>query len=192
MQDNLRADASAAAGLHTRPSVGDELTIKGRFTARCVDADGNLRWEDEFPNTVVTVGKNLILDQALAGSTYTAAEFMGLISSASYSAISATDTMASHSGWLEAGSANAPTFSGNRGSAAWSAASAGAKALSSSLSFSITGTGTIKGAFLVGGSGATNVVAATTGVLISAGLFTGGDRSVLSGDTVSVSYSMSI
>lgn len=166
--------------------------LRGHFIVRCLDARGRLVWSDEFENTVVTVGKNLILDSALAGSGYTAAEFLGLISSVGYSAIAATDTMASHPGWTEAGTTNAPTFSGNRGAAAWSAAAGGAKALSANPAFTMTGPGTLKGVFLVGGSGATNGVMSTGGVLVSAGLFAGGDRTVAANDVVNVSYSISI
>lgn len=191
-RDALVAGAAIAALLGLNVEARESMRPHGVYKVECVDADGNVRWSDVIENTVVTVGKNLVLDQSFAGSAYTAAEFMGLISSASYSSISAADTMASHAGWLEAGSANAPTFSGNRGSCAWSSASGGSKALSASLSFAITGTGTIKGCFLVGGSGAVNTVANTSGTLISAGLFTGGDRAVLNGDTVNVSYSISI
>lgn len=193
MRDQLLASAAIDALVSAGSGVGERGAAKGVYTFECYDADGNLKWADTAENTVVTVGKNLILDQALAGSAYTVTgPFLGMISSASYSAISAADTMSSHAGWLEAGSANAPTFSNNRGTAAWSAASAGSKALSSALAFNITGTGTLKGAFLAAGAGATNVVGATTGTLISAGLFTGGDRAVINGDTVNVSYSMSI
>ena len=103
----LRAADRTGARLARSGQVAEQLLIRGVFVAECFGADGQLKWRDEFRNTVVTVGKNLILDQALAGSAYTAAEFLGLISSASYSSISAADTMASHSGWLEAGSANA-------------------------------------------------------------------------------------
>lgn len=191
--ENLTASEAIGAGLVARADVGDRLVAEGRYFAECYDRDGNLKWRDEFHNTVMTVGKNLALDSFLAGSTYTVTgPYMGLISSASYSAISAADTMASHAGWLEAGNANAPTYSGNRKTAAWSAASAGAKALSAALSFAITGTGTIKGAFMLFGSAATNAVDGTVGTLLSAGLFSGGDRAVLNGDTVSVSYSLSI
>ncbi|HZR87909.1 MAG TPA: hypothetical protein VFB02_13955 [Bradyrhizobium sp.] len=184
------ATVSAAALLGA--AVCEQVQIHGRYVFECYDKDGKLKWTDTIENTVVTVGKNLILDQSLAGSSYTAAEYLGLISSASYSAISAADTMSSHSGWLEAGSSNAPTFSGNRASCSWSSASGGSKALSSNPSFSITGTGTLKGAFLAGGASVSSTIGNTSGTLISAGLFTGGDRSVLSGDTVNVSYSMSI
>lgn len=193
MEDKLNPQAQLGAGLVTRPEHSDDLTITGVFVAECYDADGNLKWTDTFNNTVVTVGKNLILDQALAGSAYTVTgPYMGLISSTSYSSIAAGDTMASHAGWLEAGNANAPTYTSPRKTAAWNSASAGSKALSSSLSFAITGTGTIKGAFLVAGSGAVTTIDNTSGTLISAGLFSGGDRAVLNGDTVNVSYSLSL
>jgi hypothetical protein len=191
MQDKLNAFEAVGATLHRRGDLVDQLKVIGIFRAVC-RRDGEVIWEDQFENTVVTVGKNLILDSSLAGSSYTAVEFLGLISSVGYSAIAATDTMTSHPGWTEAGTTNAPTFSGNRGSPVWAVASGGSKAFSTNPSFSITGTGTIKGAFLVGGTGAVATVMSTAGVLISAGLFTGGDRAVLSGDTVTVGYSIAI
>lgn len=165
----------------------------GHYIFECFDCDGNLKWRDSFPNTIMTVGKNLALDTILAGSAYTVTgPFLGLISSTSYSAISAADTMSSHAGWLEAGNANTPTYTSPRKTAVFSAASAGAKALSSALSFGITGTGTIKGGFMCYGTGAVSTIDNTAGTLLSAGLFTGGDRAVISGDTVNVSWSMSI
>jgi len=192
MQDKLNPLAATGAALVRAGDLSDDLVIKGRFRA-WLERDGETIWEDEFANTVATVGKNAMLDNALAGSAYTVTgPFMGLISSTSYSAISAADTMSSHAGWLEAGNANAPTYTSPRKTAAWSAASAGAKALSAALSFAITGTGTVKGAFMVFGSGAVSTIDNTSGTLLSAGLFSGGDRAVLSGDTLNVSYSMSL
>lgn len=171
----------------------ERANAAGVYVVECLRPDGTVRWRDEFHNTVATVGKNLALDTYLAGSAYTVVgPYLGLISSTSYSAISAADTMASHGGWLEAGNANTPTYTGNRKTAAWSAASAGSKALSSALSYAITGTGTIKGAFMLYGAAATNAVDGTVGTLYSAGLFTGGDRAVLNGDTVNVSYTASL
>jgi len=171
----------------------EAMLAKGIFHAQCFGPDGLLKWEDIFPNTVTTVGKNLALDTFLAGSAYTVTgPFMGLISSTSYSAISAADTMASHAGWLEAGNANAPTYTAPRKTAAWSAASGGSKALSSALSFAITGSGTVKGAFLVFGTGAVSTIDNTSGTLLSAGLFSGGDKVVANLDTLNVSWSLSL
>ena len=173
--------------------MDDLVGTKGIFTVECFDAEGNLKWQEIFPNTVVTVGKNLALDTFLAGAAYTVTgPFIGLISSVSFSAISAADTMTSHSGWLEAGNANAPTYGAPRKTVAWSAASAGAKAFSSPAVFSMTGTGTVKGAFIVFGAGALSTIDNTAGTLWSAGLFTGGDKIVGNGDVLNINYMVSM
>lgn len=189
MQEKLSAVAFAAALVSGVASMSEQCHAEGVYTATCYDADGNVKWSDTFENTVTIAGKNDALDKYFAGSAYTAAFYLGLISSVSYSTIVAADTMASHAGWTEAGATNAPAYSqGARPTTAWSSASAGAKALSASLTFSITSTGTLKGAFLT----TVSTKDGTTGVLYSAGLFTGGDKAVGSGDSVSVSYSASL
>jgi hypothetical protein len=60
-------------------------------------------------NLVTTAGKHDMLDKYLAGSASSGAFYMGLISSVSYTAVAAADTMSSHADWTEAGIANAPT-----------------------------------------------------------------------------------
>lgn len=173
--------------------VGEHAEAHGHYEIECIGADGKLKWRDTIENVVCTAGKNLALDTFLAGSAYiVTGPYMGLISSVSYTAVSAGDTMASHAGWLEAGGTNAPTYTGNRKTAVWSAAASGAKALSAALAFAITGTGTIKGAFLCYGGGAVNTKDSTAGVLWSAGTFTTGDKAVVSGDTLNCNYSSSL
>lgn len=147
------------------------------------------KWTDTVHNLVTTAGKNDLLDKYLAGSAYTATWYLGLIASTSYTGVAAGDTMGSHAGWLEAGSANAPIYSqGARPTAAWSAASGGSKALSAALAYTIATTGgTVKGCFLT----SVSTKDGTTGILYSAGLFSGGDKVVAVGDTLNVSYTAS-
>lgn len=177
-----------------RGSAHDErVNAKGTYVVECIGTDGKLKWQDSAKNLVTTVGKNELLDKALAGSSYTVTgPYLGLISSTSYSTVAAADTMPSHGGWTEAGGANAPTYSGNRKTAVWASASGGSKALSGPLSFSITSSGTVKGCFMVFGSAATSAVDGTVGILLSAGLFAGGDKTVANGDTLNVSYSLGL
>ena len=188
--ERLKAAAAAAAAVMMGSGVAEHAHAQGYFTAKCYDAQGNLKWEDTFPNVVTTVGGNDILDKYLAGSSYTAANYMGLIGAVSYTGTPVIgDTMSSHSTWTEAGGTNQPTYSQSaRPTCAWSSAASKSKSLSSPLTFSITGTGTAKGCFL------TTVATkdGTTGTLISAGLFTGGDKAVANGDTLSVSYSLGV
>lgn len=182
-----------SAILHKFSGVGEGSKVKGRFVAQCFDKDGNLKWEDTIDNTVVTVGKNLELDTLLAGSAYTTVgPFMGLISSVGWSAIDPADTMASHAGWTEAGPTNAPDYSGDRKTCAFDAAAAGVKALTSALAFTFSEGGTVKGAFVVTGTGAVNTHDDTNGVLYSAGLFTGGDKVVASTDVLNVSWQVTL
>ena len=182
-------DASVTRG----GGLDEQAEAHGCYEVECRSADGRLKWREIIDNVVQTVGKNLALDSFLAGAAYSVTgPFMGLISSTSYSAVAAGDTMGSHSGWLEAGGTNAPTYTGNRKTAVWSAAASGSKALSAALSFAITGTGTVKGAFLCYGSGAVNTKDSGAGTLWSAGTFSTGDKAVVNGDTLNVNYSTSL
>ena len=172
------------AGVITNLGMGENCHATGVYTFTCVDKEGNVKWVDDLDNLVTTVGKNFALDTVLAGSSYTATWYMGLITNTSYSAVAAGDTMASHAGWLESSNYSQAA----RPTAAWSAASAGSKALSAALTFSINASDTIVGAFLV----TVATKSGTTGTLYSAGAFTGGNKTVASGDTLSVSYTASM
>jgi hypothetical protein len=191
--EKVRAKEHISASLISNPGAQDAMSIHGHYVAQCFDKDGNLKWEDTIENHVATVGMNLMLDTLLAGSGFTTVgPFMGLISSVDWSATSVGDTMGSHAGWKEAGPTNAPDYSGDRKTATWDAAAAGAKALDSPLAFTFAEGGTVKGCFIVTGAGAVNTHDDTNGVLLSSGVFTGGDKVVAGTDVLNVSYTLTL
>lgn len=147
------------------------------FEFECFDQDGNLKWKETVHNTVVTGGKNNLLDNYFAGSAYTAAFFLGLKGTGS---VAAGDTLSSHAGWAEVN-----PYSGNRPSISWSSASSGSKTASAAVSYAITSSATVAGAFIA------TVNTGTAGVLYSAGDFSA-SRSVQSGDTLNVTPTVSV
>ena len=158
-------------------------------------ADGNIKWEEEFPNLVNAVGKQLMLDTLLSGTSYTTVgPYLGLISGSSPT-FAAADTMTSHSGWTEFINY---TVSGSavRGTASFSASSSSGVSpanvttkTASAITYTITGAGgTVGGCFLVTGSGAVSTQGSTAGTLYSAGSFSTA-KITTAGDTVSVTYS---
>ena len=146
------------------------------------------KWRDSAPNIVTTLGKNVALDAFLAGAAYTVVgPFLGLCNAAAATAVIG-DTMSSHATWLEVGSANAPTYTAPRKTVAWSAAASGNKASSGTMTFNITSNGTVGGAFLVYFTSAANTIDTTTGTLYSAGAFSGGNKVVVTSDSLTVTY----
>jgi hypothetical protein len=196
VKDNMGATVLRGSDMTER------LSAKGVYTAKCYDKNGKLKWTTKAKNVVTDVGANQLLDSAF-GSGPVAGPFLGLISSVGYTGIPVTgDTMGSHASaghvWNEAGNgSNYPLWStpasNARVAVSFAAAGTRAKALSSVASFVISGTGgTVKGCFLVFGSGAVATNNNTSGVLYSAGVFSGGDKVVGVGDTLQVSYSTSV
>jgi hypothetical protein len=162
----------------------------GVFSVECYDKEGNLKWKEEAKNLVVNVGLKDMNDKYFSGSAYTAAWYLGLITGPGASTtIAAGDTMSSHAGWTEDTSysqANRPTCTFG------AATTADPSVISNSASvavFSINGTTTIAGAFLT----SDNTKGGTTGILFSASDFQSpGDRAVVSGDTLNVTYQFSL
>lgn len=188
----LRAQRDYLIGLHSaedREKLANCLNELDAFEA-FMKSLTEVKWDQFAPNVVTTVGANLALDTILAGSAYTVTgPYMGLIGAVSYVSVPVIgDTMASHGTWTEAGTTNAPTYTGPRKTISWSAAASKSKSPSSAPVFAITGTGTAKGVFLVYGSGAVSTIDNTSGVLYSAGLFSGGDQAVVNTNTLTVTY----
>jgi hypothetical protein len=178
--EKSQATEQAAATLIANTSTIEGVAPTGVYTVECFDANGNLKWSDSIKNLVVTQGKNDMLDQYFAGISYTAAWYLGLVDGATSPTYAAGNTLASHSGWTENTS-----YSGNRPAVTWGAASSGSKS-TTATAFNISGSATIAGAFMC------TVATGTSGILYSAGNFTGGSRVVASGDTLNVTYTATL
>ncbi len=139
-------------------------------------------WEHDAPNLLTNLGRDDLNDKYWRGSGYTQTVVMGLKGAG---APAAGDTQASHAGWLEVGGANAPVYTGNR-KAVTMGASASQVAVSPQQSFSITSAGTVAGLFM--NNGGSSTTDNTTGVLVAATDFTGGNEAVDNLDTLLVTY----
>jgi len=160
----------------------------GVFTVQCHDKEGNLKWEIEQPNLVVNQGLQDMNSKYFTGSGFTAAWYLGLISGTSPT-IAGADTLASHAGWTEVPVTTG--YTGNRKAVTFgSATSANPSVISNSgaaVQFAMLGTYVVSGAFLC------SVASGTSGILFSASTFDSpGDRSVVSGDTLNVTYTFSL
>lgn len=186
---------SAQATLQTNAVVPEGMGIEGHYHVECRDSEGNLKWEETFPNLVVAVGKQLMFDTLLKGSAYTVTgPYLGLISG-SGNTFAAADTMSSHAGWSEftnytvGGSAVRGTASFGSATSSGLTPSNVTTSTASAITYTITGGGgTVGGCFLVTGSGASSTISNTSGTLYSAGAF-GTAKITTAGDTVSVTYS---
>jgi hypothetical protein len=186
----------AVATLQANASIPEGMFQDGFYHVECRDAQGNLKWEEQVPNLVVAVGKQLMLDTLLRGSAYTVVgPFLGLTKVSLTPA--ATDTMttlvttnaAEFTNYTVGGSAV-------RGTAVFAASSSSGTTPSNvttssatAITYTITGAGgTVYGCFLVTGSGAVSTQSSTAGTLYSEGNFSTA-KATTAGDTVSVTYS---
>ena len=169
--------------------LADSATAKGVYVVQCHDADGNLKWEAEAPNLVVNGGLKDMNTQYFTGSAYTAAWYLGLYGAGATNNPAAGDTMASHAGWTEVTAYSQATRPACTFGTPTTANPSVATNSASPATFSINGTTTVGGAFLT----SNNTKGGTSGVLYSAADFSApGDRSVVSGDTLTVTYTLSL
>ena len=184
--EQAKANDVTSSGLIARPASSEAARAMGKFTFECYDNEGKLKWTAESKNLVVNVGLQYMAGTALANSTAQITTwYVGLYGAAASNTPAASDTMSSHSGWTEI-----DCYSNATRPAATFAASTNANPsvvtnTSNKAVFNIDATATVGGAFLT----SNNTILGTTGTLFSAADFQSpGDRSVVSGDVISVTY----
>ncbi len=190
MSNEIAKSTDAVVGSVERNAFGVEKMLAGGvFTVACHDKDGNLKWEESVHNLVVNEGLQYMNTEFFKGSGYSAAWYLGLVTGpGSGNTYGAGNTMASHVGWTED-----TNYSGNRKAMTFgTATTADPSVISNTASpaqFTMNGTTTVAGAFLT-----TDVTkGGTSGTLFSVANFQSpGDRSVVSGDVLSVTYQFSL
>jgi len=187
INNNASASDQTAASVMVGAKSKDGAFAHGVYVVECFDKAGKLKWSETADNLVVKEGAQFMNDTFFAGSAYSATWYIGLITGpGSGTTISADDTLASHAGWTEF-----TDYTGDRVSATFgdpaTLADPSVMTTSAASQFVIDDTGTVAGAFL------TDVDTGTVGILFSASDFTSpGDRDVVSGDTINVTYAFSL
>jgi len=152
-----------------------DIGLANFWKVTCLDKDGNIKWEEDNKNIIVTAGLNHILDVQFHATTQVTAWYIGLKGAGTPVA---ADTMASHSSWAEL-----TGYSGNRKEWTEGAASSGSMTNSSSVDFTINATATVAGAFL------NTAATGTAGTLYGVVDFSS-SRAVISGDTLQVTVTV--
>lgn len=177
--DGVTLDLSAV------PSGG--IGVGGHFVVECYNSDGELVWEDIAENGVTNVGIASLLNVYFLAATPITVWYIGLIDNASFVALAAADTMASHGGWGEVAGASysqSTRVTWSPGSPSSGAIVNGTTADHSMINGSSL---TVNGLFIV----SDNTKGGTSGTLFSTASFTGGTQAVNNGDTLKVTYTMS-
>jgi hypothetical protein len=187
--EKVKSTDTVTSGLVAGTRSGDNALALGRFKMACYDKDGALKWEAEEDNLVVNVGLAYMAGSALTSVTQVTSWFIGLYGSGATNSPAAGDTMSSHAGWTEVTAYSQATRVACTFATATTANPSVATNSASVAAFSINGTATVGGAFLVSNS----TKGGTTGTLFSAADFSSpGDRAVTSGDTLNVTYTLSL
>jgi hypothetical protein len=190
MELKAKATDTITSGLITSPGSSEAVKATGRFVIECYDKDGKLKWVDDSKNLVVNVGLQYMAGTALDGSTARITSwYLGLYGAASSNNPAAGDTMSSHAGWTEVTDYTEATRPAATFVAATTANPSVVTNSASKAQFTMNATVTVGGAFLT----SNNTKGGTSGTLFSAKDFNSpGDRSVVSGDVVLVTYTFSL
>ena len=188
--DKATAGDFCGASVARTGIFAEDARAHGVYHVECRDAAGNLKWADKAINKITDAGLKLMEDTILSGSAFTATCYLGLAGTGTKAA---ADTQASHAGWLEVGATNDPDYTAPRKTITFSSAAGSGtvtKASTGTYTFAMLNTGTVAGCFININGSAT--IDNTTGTLFSAGDFTGGNKTVGNGDSLTVTYTLSI
>lgn len=167
----IRLDLSSLAG---------GLGVGGRFRFECFDRDGNRRWVDDAKNAVTNPALDDILNTYLRNGSTVSVWYGGLVDNAGFTSFAASDTMASHAGWVESAAYGTATRQ------AWTPAASSNQSVTNptAMSFTMNAQVTIRGAFICSDPSSNS-----SGVkLFCTAPFSTGSQSLNIGDVLKVTY----
>lgn len=181
--DCIKTTDVVSSVAHRKAVEGSGFSVAGywRFVARRVD--GSIKWIEEIKNVVTDVGINDMLDVYFHSKTATAegSWYVGLTTGTPTVAI--TDTSASHAGWTEW------TTYDEAARQAWGHAAPAAKVVTNATALTYTSssdTQTVGGGFLI----TVATKGGATGVLFNVAQFTGGNKSLDTGETIDITVTI--
>lgn len=159
----------------------DEMVAVGRYSFELI-RDGQVidAWQDD--NLLTTEGRNYILDTLLSGSSYTASWFLSLYTAGSaaagntYAAPVVTEVTSS--------------VLATRPAVTWASAASGSKA-SNTIACNFIGSATVTGCMMLKGVNTIADTATAGGKMLSQAALSA-SRSVLSGDTLNITYTLTV
>lgn len=157
--------------------------LAGAYQLTYHDPAGVERWRLAIPNGVTVQGADHYNDVLFGGTPPVGSWRLGVISDAGFDRLRATDTHASHPGWVEFQA----VLGGTRPEWNPATSASGRKASAAPAAIQITAAGAVRGVFLASRPTAGDVAAA--GVLFSTAVADAA-RDVEAGGVLSVSYTI--
>ena len=202
MNENLNMDHSAGVEV-VKASKGtkSKTAMRGRYTMQHI-RNGEVLATVAGPNAITTQGKNYMFDRMFRNSTdapkpadVNALWYMGLVEGSGSPDLSDTDdTYLSHSTWTENTDYTISATPDVRGTWTPGAAASGASIFNTSqVVFDMDATASIFGLFIVGGDASAigHSDATATNILWASAAFDQGATSVISGDQLKITYTVS-
>jgi hypothetical protein len=155
------------------------LPLRGKFFVEHRNKDGKLIGLYRIPNGIVDVGMDFLLDCMFNSGTQSATWYIALIDNSGYTGVADSDTLASHAGWTEF-----TDYSGGRKT--WGVGSPSGRAITngSTVDFTITGAGAVRGIF------ATDQASGASPILWATALFSSA-ITVAGSDVLKITYTVS-
>jgi len=163
-----------------------EVRASTTFHIRLTNSVGWCKWDDSIHNMVVTAGLNKLLDACFKTGYASPAWYIGLIDGATAPVISAADTLTSHAGWSEVAYSTGYSESARPALVLGAIANGAVDNTASQAIFHILTPGAINGCFI------STAATGTSGTLWDAATFIDGARTVVAGDILHVTATLSI